>query len=249
MKTGLMGISPNNLDVFAEFSARAGIGRGDSFLDVGVSELFCADDPDSINRFVAHFGGQSYPQDELARMANRGLAQHLMARCGLNYAAIDYADFPSVIRLDLNKDRLPVSHHGQYQLICNAGTSEHILHQYNVFEVIHDAASEGALMYHGVPAWGDFEHGVLHYSPRFFWALAKANQYEIVRFTGWAADKAITLPEEFLRQIPFNCLPHIQNAWLHVLLRKTVMAPFEGLNDPMFSASATEVDFDVSVAK
>src|SRR6202023_1740506 len=107
----------------------------------------------------------------------------------------------------LNKDPLPSAYHGAYQLIANSGTSEHILNQYNVFKVIHDAAAKGAVMYHGVPGWGDYEHGILGYSPKFFWALATANNYKIVKYWGWADNVIAPLKPEFLRQIEFPRAP------------------------------------------
>src|SRR5262249_26475042 len=126
-----------------------------------------------------------------------------------------------------------------HEFIANSGTSEHILNQYNVFKVIHDAAARGAIMYHGVPAWGDYEHGIISYSPKFFWALGEANSYEIIKYWGWTDDESHPLKDEFMRQIKFNKCPTAQRVWLHILLRKKNDEPFKGLNDPVFSSEAT----------
>src|SRR6185437_1256144 len=91
----------------------------------------------------------------------------------------------------------------------------------------------GAVMYHGVPGWGDFEHGIIEYSPKFFTALADANDYEILRFFGWSDGEPTPLDRAKVRAT-FTSAPIAEKVWLHVLLRKRVDRPFAGLNDPTF---------------
>jgi hypothetical protein len=232
-----MGMNPGWLRHFSELADANNIVKGDRFLDVGTSELFCADDPASLNDFLARFGAEPYRDQERDRMANRGLASELFIRAGLKYTSIDFADYPHTIRLDLNWQSLPVEHWGRYKFVSNSGTSEHILNQFNVFETIHNATAQDGLMYHGLPMGGDFSHGLFSYNPKFFWALAKANEYEIVRFWGWSSSEMFTLPSSFSKDIHFNVLPHSNNHALHILLRRKTMEAFKGLIDPAFSAA------------
>jgi hypothetical protein len=229
-----VGINSDWLGLFLDIARSEGIASGDGMLDLGASELFCTDDPQRLNEVLAAFDAPLYTSDELARMSNRGFAGELFRRAGLRYAAIDYADFPGVIRLDLNSDPLPAEHHGRYRFISNAGTSEHILNQHNVFKVMHDAGAPGSIFYHGVPGWGDYEHGILQYSPKFFWALAAANDYELLRFWGWSDGNAVPPNASMMRNIEFASAPISEKVWLHVLLRKRSGRPFAGLNDPAF---------------
>jgi hypothetical protein len=233
----VMGISPGWLRLFIELADAKNFQKGDSFLDIGASELFCADDPNSINKFISHFGGKVYPADELAIVANRQYARDAFVRAGFRYSAIDYANFPDIIRLDLNVDSLPTTERGRYKFVSNAGTSEHILNQYNVFKVIHEATAPGGLMYHGVPSFGDFEHGVLNYNPKFFWSLATDNDYEIVKYDGWADSVAAPLREDFVEKLHFTNIPVTQKVWLQAVFRKIHDRPFRGLNDPAFNAA------------
>ena len=70
--------------------------------------------------------------------------------------------------------------------------------------MIHDATAPGGLMYHGVPMAGEFSHGIINYNPKFFWSLAEANGYDIVRFWGWSADETVPLSQDLAAQIRFN---------------------------------------------
>jgi hypothetical protein len=229
-----MGFNPGLLDLVVGWAADHQLRPGAAVLDVGTSELFCAGDPSSLNRFLAHFGAEPYGDEELGRKADRGPAAELFQRAGLDYMAIDFAPFPHTMQLDLNADSLPPERHGRYALVANSGTSEHILNQYNVFKVIHDATAPGGLMYHGVPMAGEFSHGIINYNPKFFWSLAEANGYDIVRFWGWSADETVPLSQDLAAQIRFNRPLVAQDAYLHILLRRRDTAPFRGLTDPAF---------------
>jgi SAM-dependent methyltransferase len=98
---------------------------------------------------------------------------------GFEYAAIDLVD--DAIRVDLNRGQAPLEMHGQFDLITNGGTTEHIANQDNTFRVIHDLCRPGGLMIHEVPCQGMMTHGLINYTPKFFGALARENGYEIVR--------------------------------------------------------------------
>lgn len=110
------------------------------------------------------------------------LAGDFFRRDGFRYAAVDYAWFPGVIRRDLNCQELPWRYRGRYKFVINSGTNEHILNQYNVFKVIHDAAAVDGVVHHDVPGCGEYEHGIIAYSPKLFGALATANGYDILKY-------------------------------------------------------------------
>ena len=149
---------------------------------------------------------------------------------------------PFAVPLDLNLSGLPEAHIGRYDIVTNHGTSEHILNQWNVFKVVHDAAKRGGLMFHAVPMACDFEHGLVSYNPKFFWGLAETNGYDILSFRGWTGDEMV-LPDSFLTQIKFKeklpngikeKVPRGLISWIFVLFRKPDERPFAGLIDPAF---------------
>lgn len=96
---------------------------------------------------------------------------------GAKYTGFDLDDDPDTVKLDLNFDSVPEAHRGQYDLVTNLGTTEHVLNQYNAFKVMHELCRPGGLMIHEVPAGGYPTHGFFNYNPKIFWQLAKANNY------------------------------------------------------------------------
>jgi hypothetical protein len=226
-----MGIGAGQLSAYISWAARGWLKPGAAIFDLGAQQLarnITASDP---NRFVTTFGGRPYSEDETPKPGD--FAGYLFERAGFRYASTDIQSLPFVIPLDLNLGGLPAAHIGRYDLVANNGTSEHIFNQWNVFKVAHDAAKAGGLMYHSVPMSGQFEHGIVNYNPKFFWALAEANGYEILTYEGWTGSEE-TLPESFLPQIAFNAVPRALKCSISVLIRKTDDRPFAGLIDPAY---------------
>jgi hypothetical protein len=81
----------------------------------------------------------------------------LWSALGLQSKSLDVAG--ADIRIDLNKGRVPLRYRGAFDLAINAGTTEHIANQGNVFAAIHALVRAGGLMYHQVPAFGNIDHG------------------------------------------------------------------------------------------
>src|SRR5882672_7625538 len=126
----MMGFNPGLLDFVVECVRDYGLPPRSAVLDVGTSELFCAGEPLSLNRFLAHFAAPPYDGEELVRLSQRGLAAELLERAGFSYTAIDFAEYPHTLRVDLNSDGLPAEHRERFAFVANSGTSEHILNQY-----------------------------------------------------------------------------------------------------------------------
>src|ERR1700682_2002188 len=82
---GLMGFNPGTLDLVVSWAKRFGaLPPGSSVLDIGTSQLFCEDDPASLNRFLVHFGAVPYENADLAQMAKGGFAGRLFQRAGFH---------------------------------------------------------------------------------------------------------------------------------------------------------------------
>lgn len=102
---------------------------------------------------------------------------------GFERVAIDLCG--NSVHLDLNKDRVPWRLRRRFDLVVNAGTTEHVANQANAFAIIHDLCRVGGLMYHELPAGGAIDHGLISYEPKFFVCLCKANGYEIIFLRYW----------------------------------------------------------------
>jgi predicted O-methyltransferase YrrM len=80
--------------------------------------------------------------------------------------------------LDLNHDATPAELLGNFDFVTNIGTSEHVLNQLNVLQVMHDLTRVGGVMAHAVPTGGYCGHGFFNYNLKLFTGLCKANEYD-----------------------------------------------------------------------
>jgi hypothetical protein len=112
-------------------------------------------------------------------LAGAPMARQIWEWIGLEYAAIDIDGSPGSIPLDLNFDQVPEHARACYGIVTNFGTTEHLANQLNAFKAIHDLAAVDGLMIHHLP-YHTPEHGFFGYNLKFFWALARSNEYATV---------------------------------------------------------------------
>lgn len=121
---------------------------------------------------------------------------------GYNYACIDIdGGQNSISPFDLNYDAVPNQERGQYDIVTNFGTTEHVANQLNAFKIIHDLAKPGGIMWHNVPSQGYLNHGLINYNPKFFWMLARSNGYK------WSLMDFTLAPCPY--PIPSNIIDHV----------------------------------------
>lgn len=108
--------------------------------------------------------------------SSRGFWQSI----GFSYATIDFDGHRDSTPLDLNRDQVPRRMRAAFDLVVNTGTTEHVANQDNAFRVIHDLCKPGGIMYHQLPAGGMMTHGLINYTPKFFWHLCRENEYEVI---------------------------------------------------------------------
>jgi hypothetical protein len=149
---------------------------------------------------------------------------------GFDYASIDIDGSPGSIPLDLNYDRAPEAVQGQYDLVTNFGTTEHVANQLNAFELIHDLVAPGGIMIHELPVQGHINHGLVNYNLKFFWMLARSNHYKFIDAL-FSSGLEEDLPDnviEFLSE--FGHAPpsafRSADAGLRVVLQKRFDIPF-----------------------
>lgn len=139
--------------------------------------------------------------------------------------SIDFNGTPAAIRADLNKPLPPL---GQFDLIINHGTAEHVFNIAQVFASMHNACKVGGLMIHESPFTGWLDHGFYCLQPTLFYDLAAANGYEIVSVNIEEIKERVIIPVESRE----HCVALIvdgkvpDNAMLYVALRKVAAAPF-----------------------
>jgi SAM-dependent methyltransferase len=150
---------------------------------------------------------------------------------------------PDAMKCDLNQPLPPL---GQFDVVMNHGTAEHIFNIAQVFRSIHAACKVGGLMIHESPFTGWLDHGFYCLQPTLFYDLAAANGYDIVSvdvedMTGnqtlpiWSRDKMTEL-------MLAGSVPN--NAMLYVAFRKKsvdqFIIPMQGYYSQSLSAAGKQ---------
>ncbi len=186
-----MGISFGLLE---QLRGRGLLQKGTRILDIGSSNLYGAQ-VEQVLSFVSNYRpagpaaetgvfarrlaeGSAY--DAVTGGANKSFAGELLDYCGMEYLSFDIASGYKTKIFDLNRHKLPKEHRAAFDLVINCGTTEHVLNQYNSFEVIHDAAKVGGHILHQLPVAGYTDHAYFVYTGRLFFDLAGYNGYDIV---------------------------------------------------------------------
>jgi hypothetical protein len=117
---------------------------------------------------------------------------------GFTHRAIDIDGSPGSIALDLNYDGVPETDRGKYRLVTNMGTTEHVANQLNAFKIIHELTALSGIMIHVLPAQGMFNHGLFNYNFKFFWMLARSNNYRFIHSNYAQSGEIYGLPENIV---------------------------------------------------
>jgi hypothetical protein len=178
--------------------------------------------------------------DGYERMAEDApAARELWTWLGCSYASIDIDGSPGSIPLDLNFASAPRELVSKHHLVTNFGTTEHIANQLNAFKVVHDLTAPGGVMMHTLPAQGAFNHGLINYNPKFFWALARANEYRWLFFDFMSDAVPHPMPDNLVEAVrPFRAeidetaaAYQVHECSLWVALQKRNDAPFAAPSD------------------
>ncbi len=92
------------------------------------------------------------------------------------YVSLDVCDRWGSIITDLNE--VYTDHEGEFALVTNNGSGEHIFNIAAWMETVHRLCKTGGTMVHCLPFQGDINHGFFSFHPVLFRDLAYANNYD-----------------------------------------------------------------------
>jgi hypothetical protein len=187
-----VGISRGDLEILIHLREQGHLPLNSYVAEIGAQQLSNSflRSTDLIRKAAAAFGAVSSfstspPSHSTLSAEGRELqssdapfARDFWISLGFEYTAIDVDGSLGSIPLDLNFDTVPEGMLHKYGLVTNLGTTEHVCNQLNAFKIIHDLAAPGAVMIHHLPAGGMLDHGLINYTPKFFWYLARSNEYK-----------------------------------------------------------------------
>ena len=117
-----------------------------------------------------------------------GVAKDYFVSLNMIHVSLDMNGLHGSIQRDISKPVNDPELTGQFDIVTNFGTSEHVLDQYQGFKNMHDFTKIGGLQVHAVPLLGSWKnHCSYHYGENFFDRLTqlsdyKMNEKEIVRW-------------------------------------------------------------------
>ncbi len=177
-----MGFSSGTLYHYRWLGRAGKIPRGASVLEFGSQDTWGTFQLSDLQDFMAVFGAAASNDRLLSKVVPGTKIEHLMRDAGFQYAAFDVFSGGATRVFDLNVDSLGWRDRGRYDVVTNCGTSEHVANQFNIFKVAHDALKVGGVMLNFVPFYGQVDHGLVNYHPKFFTNLIANNAYELLYF-------------------------------------------------------------------
>jgi hypothetical protein len=147
-----------------------------SVCDLGLQELICTrrEDYETTTKNFVELCGE--PDVSLADCQS---SADMWRRLRREIVTLDVVGSDmSVVKFDLNNDHVTANFKEHFDLVTNAGTTEHVFNQANCFTVIHDLTKVGGIISHAVPFAGFENHGLYKYPLKFFTRIAKANDYD-----------------------------------------------------------------------
>jgi hypothetical protein len=221
-----MGVTVKNLYRLQELNRLGYLRPSSSIIELGAQELYCAGMEQSVADFFNTFSTiQKIEANDgfIQRISNKGFTSELLKKAGFSYKALDIFDGDGVILFDLNLDVPGPKLTGEFDLVTNFGTTEHVIHQYAAFKTIHELAKPGGLIYHDLPMAGYHTHGYFNYNPLFFQHLASSNDYEIL-FHWYSRSNTRTSAPDFMNHNGFG--PQWTDMGIEYIFRKTTDQPF-----------------------
>jgi hypothetical protein len=182
-----MGMGVQDLTYLLKLKANKSLDNLCCVCDIGATQLYLESSVDCLELFIDKFKKYETPhnlsQTDLQELANLGHAKKMWELMRYDYLCVDTSSETDTLNLDLNFDEVPIGRRGCAQLVMNMGTTEHVANQIQAFKIIHDVTAVGGLMYHNLPFQGYQTHGLINYTPKFFWMLCRSNEYEFLDFS------------------------------------------------------------------
>ncbi len=181
-----MGYAVQNFSQLGDLIEQVGL-NGRRVMDLGSQDVTIFNEPDYRNLadFVRRFGGDA------ARV--RGLigpnfpavitARDVFAAAGFEYICCDVDQRPGTVYIDFNDLAFDRALYNKFDLVMNAGTTEHLSNPVAAFFLMHQLCRRGGLLFNEVPFSGWTNHGLNNLTAKFWHSLRWMNSYRVLSAT------------------------------------------------------------------
>lgn len=177
-----MGYSTGNLTKIGELIAATN-SAGRRIVDFGSQDIkvFNQDSLGEIQRFITSMGGarnfRSNKQDDFPFLLT---AQEIFTAAGFEYICFDVDRRPGTIYVDYNTLDFNRSLYGRFDIVLNAGTTEHLPNPVAALFLMHWVCRRGGILFNEVPLFGWMNHGLNNMTAKFWHTLRWMNSYEVL---------------------------------------------------------------------
>jgi hypothetical protein len=216
--------------------------QGCRVLDLGSQDIQInsAAELRQLNDFIgngAHLSVASYPA-----MFKAG---EVWTRTGRNYSCVDVDDRPGTIYVDLQACEFPAELKYAFDLVVNAGTTEHLANPAGGLAFAHFACRDGGVMAHDVPLFGFMNHALNCPTPKFWTILRWLNDYEILSANARKSEELPGAGDHYSEHVAYiNGLAGARNiSWLlSIAYRKRGDAGFVAPIDAVVAGSKGDTE-------
>lgn len=153
-----------------------------SVVEIGSQELRVS--PQHFDELLKAAGVSEYPKEDFSLLRNwprgpRPSARSFYKLIGLTkYSCVDLNGQHDAIPLDLNFPLENKALYGQYDLVTDYGSNEHVFNVAEAYRTMHRLCKPGGLLVIGQAVYNG--NGYYRFDPSFFEGLAAANGYKIL---------------------------------------------------------------------
>ena len=217
---------------------------GATICDIGATQLFDDENQESSRGFLSYYAErfpgatppEKVPPEELKSITQSGFLGDLLILAGFEYKALDIFHATNTILFDLNVHEPGPDLVGQFDLVMNLGTTEHVFNQLRSFETIHALMKVNGVCYHDLPMAGYLNHALYRYDPLFFSLIVPANGYELImEQVTVGPDRSVT---DKLRAMGYK-ISSIADVGIEAIYRRTNPDPFKV---PLETSTSLSVD-------
>ncbi|MBV9637040.1 MAG: hypothetical protein JOZ40_20645, partial [Methylobacteriaceae bacterium] len=197
---------------------------------------FHGDQAEPRRRTVEFLRTQGKSEEEItAAIGNSGAVaiSQVYRLLGIEHHSIDVDEAFGARYFDMNTFATPPEWQGQFDMVNNEGTIEHLINPINGFLVTHELLKVGGVARHSMPLTGWRDHGLMYPTIKFYANLLGENRYELLqadipicRTELDFADPRFNVVDEHAHTIKDSSEWSITDAWLHLVYRKTSAEPF-----------------------
>jgi hypothetical protein len=149
-------------------------------LDLGSQDLYLGSDAefDEVNACLARRNGVAL--DRCSTYPCRVPASDAWRRAGCTYSCVDIDRREGTIEVDLQSLVFPRALGRKFDLVMNAGTTEHLANPVGGLAFAHYACRVGGIIAHDVPVFGFGNHGLVNPTPKFWASVMECNGYDVL---------------------------------------------------------------------